>query len=203
MERSFRTGPGRNAQEFSVQHASATSPGRPTAEDRTMTWTTSKQHPARGFQRLTCRLLMMLFLAIPTPLLGEVNTAEDPAQPEFLESVYCAVCHANARGATAMRDSRHQGISPYDLWATSSMAHSARDPYWCAAISRSRYRTHRPRRDRNQMHAVPCADGGCPTDSAQRAAAGSFADSNRRTDLRDGRRFLHGLPPASAGRTRR
>ncbi len=100
-----------------------------------MTWTAVTHHSQGLLPRHTCHLLTLLVLAIPMPLWGEGDTAADSAQPEFLESVYCAVCHANARDATAMRNAQDHGISPYDLWSASSMAHSARDPYWRAALS--------------------------------------------------------------------
>ena len=52
-----------------------------------------------------------------------------------MEAVHCAVCHADVRDATAMGDNQNHGIAPHDLWASSSMAHSARDPNGGAALS--------------------------------------------------------------------
>ena len=62
---------------------------------------------------------------------GEPNTAA----PSFLESVYCAVCHANSSRASAMRDGRDRGIAPYDLWCGTSMANASRDPFWRTVLS--------------------------------------------------------------------
>jgi hypothetical protein len=47
----------------------------------------------------------------------------------------CALCHSNSPRATAMRDARGNDIGPYDLWQSSMMANSSRDPYWRAVVS--------------------------------------------------------------------
>jgi hypothetical protein len=53
----------------------------------------------------------------------------------FLGSEECALCHSHSDVATAMRDKQNRSVAPYDLWQSSMMANSARDPYWRAAVS--------------------------------------------------------------------
>jgi hypothetical protein len=55
--------------------------------------------------------------------------------PHFIEGQRCGLCHAESRGAQAMRDQAGVSVAPYDLWQTSMMAQSARDPYWRAVLS--------------------------------------------------------------------
>lgn len=84
-----------------------------------------------------------LHLAVPLLLvgsLGSVATATSPddeplAEATFSEGIYCGVCHTNSGKAQAMRDGRGREIAPYDLWRSSAMANSARDPYWQAVVS--------------------------------------------------------------------
>ncbi|MEZ6093506.1 MAG: multiheme c-type cytochrome [Pirellulaceae bacterium] len=64
-----------------------------------------------------------------TPVVNETD------QLRFLESERCALCHSNSRNANAMRDSQQRPIAPYDLWQSSMMANSARDPFWRAVLS--------------------------------------------------------------------
>ena len=63
------------------------------------------------------------------PALDELNTNE------LATSRVCAECHANADGATAMRDAKSRPIAPFDLWRATAMANSARDPFWWAMMS--------------------------------------------------------------------
>ncbi|MBK7829836.1 multiheme c-type cytochrome [Nannocystis sp.] len=63
------------------------------------------------------------------PALDELNTDELATSP------ICAECHANAEGATAMRDAKSRPIAPFDLWRATAMANSARDPFWWAMMS--------------------------------------------------------------------
>ena len=58
-----------------------------------------------------------------------------PPSPAFIEGIYCGVCHSNSQQAKAMRDSEERPIAPFDLWRSSAMANSARDPYWLAVVS--------------------------------------------------------------------
>lgn len=53
----------------------------------------------------------------------------------FLDSKHCALCHSNSDFASAMRDRKDRPVSPYDLWQTSMMANSSRDPFWRAVLS--------------------------------------------------------------------
>ncbi len=53
----------------------------------------------------------------------------------FVTSNLCADCHDNVSTSTAMRDEDDRPIAPYDLWASSMMANSGRDPLWRAQMS--------------------------------------------------------------------
>lgn len=53
----------------------------------------------------------------------------------FASSSRCALCHSNAPQATAMRDKEDRAIAPFDLWQSTMMANSARDPLWRAVVS--------------------------------------------------------------------
>lgn len=53
----------------------------------------------------------------------------------FATSPVCAECHANDPTATAMRDSADRPIAPFDLWQSTMMANSARDPFWWAMVA--------------------------------------------------------------------
>jgi hypothetical protein len=63
------------------------------------------------------------------PALAELNTDLLATSP------VCAECHANADGATAMRDAKSRPVAPFDLWRATAMANSARDPFWWAMMS--------------------------------------------------------------------
>ncbi|MFK7991070.1 MAG: hypothetical protein AB8I08_33935 [Sandaracinaceae bacterium] len=47
----------------------------------------------------------------------------------------CGDCHANIEGVPAMRDEAERPVAPDDLWRSSMMSLSARDPYWLAVLS--------------------------------------------------------------------
>jgi hypothetical protein len=70
---------------------------------------------------------------------ASVTTAQRPAPPPsrevFKEGIFCGVCHTNSPYAKAMRDRQQREIAPFDLWRSSAMANSARDPYWRAVVS--------------------------------------------------------------------
>ena len=63
------------------------------------------------------------------PALDKLNTGD------LATSKVCADCHANADGATAMRDAKARPIAPFDLWRATPMANSARDPFWWAMVA--------------------------------------------------------------------
>lgn len=85
----------------------------------------------------TIVLLALSFHA--TLALAQQNRLNTPQQANevahFTDSQNCALCHASAKTAQAMRDARDRGVAPYDLWSGSMMANSAVDPYWRAAVS--------------------------------------------------------------------
>jgi hypothetical protein len=53
----------------------------------------------------------------------------------FATSPACERCHSNVSGTDAMRDDKQRSIAPHDLWQSSMMANSARDPFWRAVVS--------------------------------------------------------------------
>jgi hypothetical protein len=53
----------------------------------------------------------------------------------FATSLECATCHSNSASAQAMRDQAGNEIAPFDLWQSTMMANSARDPLWRAVVS--------------------------------------------------------------------
>jgi hypothetical protein len=55
--------------------------------------------------------------------------------PHFEMSQRCAVCHDFSSRATAQRDQQGESVAAYDLWQSSMMAQSSRDPYWRAVLS--------------------------------------------------------------------
>lgn len=69
----------------------------------------------------------------PEPL--RLVAHEDVDSKSFTTSGSCATCHALSERATAMRDAKGRGIAPYDLWQSTMMANSARDPLWRAVVS--------------------------------------------------------------------
>ena len=46
----------------------------------------------------------------------------------------CALCHLSSTEAEAMRDRGGATVAPVDLWRSTMMANSSRDPFWRAAI---------------------------------------------------------------------
>ena len=55
--------------------------------------------------------------------------------PGVSTSERCALCHSASAEALAMRDSENRSIAPFDLWQSTMMANSARDPFWRAVVS--------------------------------------------------------------------
>lgn len=55
--------------------------------------------------------------------------------PRFATSVACALCHAGAPRAQGLKDERGRSVAPFDLWRSSMMANSTRDPLWRAVVS--------------------------------------------------------------------
>jgi hypothetical protein len=53
----------------------------------------------------------------------------------FTTGDICARCHDNSPRAEAMRDAGGRPIAPFDLWRSSMMANSARDPFWRAVVA--------------------------------------------------------------------
>jgi len=72
-----------------------------------------------------------------------VFAGEPPPLPEggrvwtdrFATSRVCAMCHSSSPAALALYDAEARAIGPYDLWQSSMMGNSARDPLWRAVVS--------------------------------------------------------------------
>lgn len=86
--------------------------------------------------RATALLVMFLFAPFvfgaepaPLPAGGRVRTER------FATSHVCAMCHSSSPAALALHDQAARPIGPYDLWRSSMMANSARDPLWRAVVS--------------------------------------------------------------------
>ena len=67
--------------------------------------------------------------------LPAVAPQEDLPGPGVATSETCTLCHAESVNAMAMRDSKGNTIAPFDLWQSTMMANSARDPFWRAVMS--------------------------------------------------------------------
>jgi hypothetical protein len=66
-------------------------------------------------------------LALPPGV--ETNTGR------FATATVCARCHASSADADAMRESSGATVAFYDLWRSTMMAQSARDPFFRAVVS--------------------------------------------------------------------
>lgn len=60
---------------------------------------------------------------------------DDAPGPGVATSHRCAMCHSASESADAMRDAAGNSVAPYDLWRSTMMANSARDPFWRAVMS--------------------------------------------------------------------
>lgn len=87
-------------------------------------------------------LLTLPFLLLPLLSSGSLSSGglseQDPNAEwlPFRHSTLCARCHDNSDGAQALRDEAGKPLAPYDLWQSTMMANSARDPFWRAAVAR-------------------------------------------------------------------
>ncbi len=54
--------------------------------------------------------------------------------PGVVTSERCALCHESSPNAVAMRDAKERSVAPYDLWRSTMMANSSRDPFWRAVV---------------------------------------------------------------------
>lgn len=68
-------------------------------------------------------------------MLASSESSVSGGSPHFMVGQRCGLCHAESTRAQAMRDASGQSVAPFDLWSTSMMAQSARDPYWRAVLS--------------------------------------------------------------------
>ena len=85
-----------------------------------------------------------------------------PSRTAFVTSDQCIACHSNLHTAAG------EDVSIGYDWRSSTMANSARDPYWHAARApRGHGPPERAGRDRRQMRDVPHADGAFRSRSAR------------------------------------
>ncbi len=97
---------------------------------------TRSSQPSRQIVRQSLYAVLLIVACATVRPAGAQSPAPSGADaPAFLESVYCAVCHANSSRAVAMRDAQDRGVAPYDLWRGTAMANAARDPFWRAVLS--------------------------------------------------------------------
>lgn len=83
------------------------------------------------------------FVALATSLIaGAIASSgaasapqQDAPGPGVSTSHRCAMCHSASDSAQAMRDAEGNSVAPYDLWRSTMMANSARDPFWRAVMS--------------------------------------------------------------------
>lgn len=66
---------------------------------------------------------------------GEGRIPRDVRTEVFATGIACAPCHNNTDDSAALRDGRGRGIAPWELWRSSMMANSARDPFFRAAMA--------------------------------------------------------------------
>ena len=79
-------------------------------------------------------LISCAILASPLPM-ARADETPPLVTEHFATSSVCSTCHSNSPRATAMRDASGKGIAPHDLWRSSMMANSTRDPLWRAVLS--------------------------------------------------------------------
>jgi hypothetical protein len=84
------------------------------------------------FARLVLAGTTVLSLAAASVSRG---ARQEEVETRFATSSTCAMCHDAAAGARALRDDAGQSVAPYDLWRSTAMASSARDPLWRAVVS--------------------------------------------------------------------
>jgi len=82
----------------------------------------------RGF------VVVLLFGAV-IALADSERVQRDVRTERFTTAVVCKTCHSNGDDSGAMRDHQGRGISPHDLWRSSMMANSARDPFFRAVLA--------------------------------------------------------------------
>lgn len=88
----------------------------------------------------------------PTEDTGPPTPTDDPPTPDPLDALWlpaavgtettwlgtsesCADCHSTSPTGTALRDDQGEAVGPVDLWESSMMANSGRDPIWRAVVS--------------------------------------------------------------------
>ncbi len=62
-------------------------------------------------------------------------------KPHFELGEKCALCHSYSSRSSSQQDLAGRPVAAYDLWQSSMMAQSARDPYWRAVLSAEIERT--------------------------------------------------------------
>jgi len=82
------------------------------------------------------RAPVLVILLVTAILLADTGRVQrDVRTKHFSTAVACRTCHSNADDSGAMRDKQGRGIAPHDLWRSSMMANSARDPFFRAVLA--------------------------------------------------------------------
>jgi len=79
--------------------------------------------------------VVVLLIGAALVLADSERVQRDVRTERFATAVVCQTCHSNGADSGAMRDHQGRGISPHDLWRSSMMANSARDPFFRAVLA--------------------------------------------------------------------
>jgi len=79
-------------------------------------------------------LAVVLLLVAALAFADRNRIQRDVRTERFATAIVCQTCHSNGDDSGAMRDHQGRGISPHDLWRSSMMANSARDPFFRAVL---------------------------------------------------------------------
>lgn len=88
-----------------------------------------------GALGLTAALVLGEALAADPERLAPLAKPKDVDSEAFSTSGTCALCHSGSAEASAMKDAKGRSVAPYDLWQSTMMANSSRDPLWRAVVS--------------------------------------------------------------------
>ncbi|MEQ8767039.1 MAG: multiheme c-type cytochrome [Planctomycetota bacterium] len=85
------------------------------------------------------------------------NQDEDAPEdkPGFALAVVCSSCHSASEASVAMRDRQGRSVAPYDLWQSTMMANSTRDPFWRAMVA-AEVQTNPSRRAEIEAKCLRC-----------------------------------------------
>ena len=73
--------------------------------------------------------------ASPSDSIDAAQVEKNVALPHFELSQRCAICHDFSERSNSQRDQQGNSVASYNLWQSSMMAQSSKDPYWRAVLS--------------------------------------------------------------------